>query len=958
MVNPPGGTVTFLFTDIEGSTRLSQEFPDSLHTALDRHHAILEKSITSNNGFVFDIVGDAFCCAFENTEDAVKSAVEIQTRLSEERWDKAVIKIRIGIHSGKAEWNGNTYMGYITLARSARVMSAAYGEQILISEDAFALLKNPHALRGNGDENISFRDLGERRLKDVIQPIRLYQITAQGLREDFPPLKTLDARANNLPIQLTSFIGRDSIIRELKDELKKSRLITIIGTGGNGKTRTALQTGAEIIDEFANGVFIAELAPITDESLIVQSVMNSLGIKEEAGKSPEEALVNYLKEKEMLIILDNCEHLIKSSAVLAEKILKNCSGIKIIATSREALNCRGELVYKLPALSVPDLSDKNSPEKLSQYESVRLFIERALMLRSDFRVTNENAPALAGICSRLDGIPLAIELAAARTKLLSVEKIHERLDDMFKLLSGGKRTDMPKQQTLKAMIDWSHNLLSEKEKTFWARLSIYSGGWTLESCEEICSDSVIEEAEILDLLAQLTEKSIVIYDESRERYKMLETIREYGKSKLMESGEYLKYTENHLKYFSSFAKQASFRGDEAKTRINKISPEHNNLIAAIESFTKGTQKELCAGIADSLRIFWEIKGDYSTGLRLMEILFADTEGISKKNLANLYLNYSSFSRSVGSYENSRKYGIKGMELNFETGEAMGKILSLQNMGNIEAVSGNFDEAEKYFEQGLALSRESDFISGIAFALNNIGNIWLLRGDYEKAERYLNESLEYHNKSGDKRNVCFALDSLGNMMKERGEFEKSREYLTKCLEISREIGDKSGIAFTCFNLAGLYFSMGEHEKAQMFNEESLKLRLEIGDKPGIAYSLNNIAMTLFIRKKYEQAEIYHKKSLKMRLELGDKHAILLSFESFLHLFEIKKNFISAARLLGVIDSSFKKLGLLKNIEETEALNNTKNNVKEMLGEEAFMKHYSEGLEMQTEITADMILNDEF
>ena len=481
----PSGNVTFLFTDIEGSTKLSQQFPEKLPAALDKHHSILTKAIESNNGFIFQIVGDAFHCAFGNSEDAVKTAVEIQTNMENEKWDEVVIRIRIGIHSGNAEWNGKDYMGYITLARTARVMSAAYGGQILVSNDAYESFKDNSDTVSEKD--FSFRDLGERRLKDVIQPIRLFQIVAKGLRLDFPPLITLDARPNNLPIQLTSFIGREKELKYLKDELKLNRLLTLTATGGAGKSRLSLQAGADLIDDFENGVWFVELAAVSDPDFLTAETINALGIKEESNKTPEETLTDHLEDKEILIILDNCEHLINACADLSERLLSSCPKLKIIATSREALNCAGEQTFKIPPLTHPDPKVYNTPEQLTQYESVRLFIERALTINSKFRVNNENAPALAEVCSRLDGIPLAIELAAARTKVLSVENIYERLDDRFNLLTGGKRTALPRQQTLRALIDWSYDQLSENEKILFQRLSVFTGGWSLTAAEEILS---------------------------------------------------------------------------------------------------------------------------------------------------------------------------------------------------------------------------------------------------------------------------------------------------------------------------------------------------------------------------------------------------------------------------------------------------------------------------------------
>ena len=343
----PSGTVTFLFTDIEGSTKLSQLFPEKLQASLDKHHSIMNNVIESNNGKVFEIVGDAFCCAFSEAEDAVNAAIEAQIKLSETEWNEVVIKVRMGIHSGKVEVINNKYSGYIILARSSRVMSAAYGEQILISEDTFRILES-------GKNDFAFRDLGERRLKDVIQPIRLYQVMANGIRGDFPPLKTLDARPNNLPVQLSSFIGREDEIREIKKLMKKSRIITLIGSGGSGKTRLALQISADLIDEFDHGVWLAELAPLTDDDQIQLTIMKALKIPGITDESHDEVIIEFIKNKKILIIFDNCEHLIHTSAVLSEKLLSSCPNLRIIATSREALKCSGEQIFKIPSLKIQD----------------------------------------------------------------------------------------------------------------------------------------------------------------------------------------------------------------------------------------------------------------------------------------------------------------------------------------------------------------------------------------------------------------------------------------------------------------------------------------------------------------------------------------------------------------------------------------------------------------------------
>jgi len=395
MNNIPDGNVTFLFTDIEGSTKLSQEFPDTLQSALNKHHSVLTNVLESNKGYVFEIVGDGFCCAFQNAEDAVRAAVTVQSDLANEKWDDATIKIRVGIHSGEAKWNGMQYLGYITLAKTARVMSAAYGEQILISEDTYRLLDNIHDKKtrsndsGNLNSLISFRDLGERRLKDVFHPVRLFQIIFPGLREEFPPLKTLDARPNNLPFQISGFIGRKNELKQIKNLLFQSRLVTLTGMGGTGKSRLALETGADMIDDFANGVWFVELAGLLNKSFLVHEIISAVGAQEVNKESPEDTLINFLKEKETLIILDNCEHIVSESARISEKLLTTCPKLKIIATSREAMKCYGEVVYKVPSLNIPDKKKTLTTEELINCESVKLFYIRAVSHKQNFSINDK-----------------------------------------------------------------------------------------------------------------------------------------------------------------------------------------------------------------------------------------------------------------------------------------------------------------------------------------------------------------------------------------------------------------------------------------------------------------------------------------------------------------------------------------------------------------------------------------
>lgn len=587
MNNLPSGTVTFLFTDIEGSTKLSQQHPDAMPVLLARHHEILNQSIQKHSGYVFQIVGDSFSAAFHSASGALNAALDAQRSLHNEAWSPAPIKVRMGIHTGTAQVNAdNQYSGYATLASTQRIMSAGHGGQILLSGATRELIRD--ALPAETE----LFDLGEKRLKDLLRPEHLYQLNASGLTTTFPPLKTLDSFPNNLPTQLTSFIGRENEIAELKQELDQHRLVTLTGSGGTGKTRLSLQVAADLLEKFDHGVWFIELAPLTDPDLIPQTILSAIGIIEQPGKTPLEVLKEYLHEKQMLIVLDNCEHLVSASAQVVNALLNAAPKLKIMASSREALGVKGEASYPVPSLSLPDLKHLPEFDQLSQYEAVRLFIDRALLVAPHFVVDKDNAPHIAQICYRLDGIPLAIELAVARIKMLSVEQISTRLGDRFRLLTGGARTALPRQQTLRALIDWSYDILTENERLLLRRLSVFAGGWTLEAAEEVCvgvERDTISPYDILDLLTQLVNKSLVVViaegsQSGETRYRMLETIRQYAREKLLEAGGSEVIRDRHLAYFVKLIEQAEpelYRSNQALW-LNKLDDELDNLRMALE----------------------------------------------------------------------------------------------------------------------------------------------------------------------------------------------------------------------------------------------------------------------------------------------------------------------------------------------------------------------------------------
>src|SRR6266498_2824347 len=607
----PTGTVTFLYTDIEGSTQLWKQHRQTMAAAHARHDQILREAIESNNGYVFQVVGDAFCAAFLTAADAVRAAVKSQMELDAENWGEAPIRVRMGIHTGKAEvQQDGFYSGFITLSHVQRLMSVAHGGQVLLSFTAQELVQDELP------EDVQLRDMGRRQLKDWSRPEHIFQLVISGLQADFPPLSTPESFPHNLPIQLTSFVGREHELVELKQLLSKTRLLTLTGPGGTGKTRLALQIAEELLPSFADGVWFAESAPLTDASFLPQTIAGIFGLRELPNMPILNIVTDYLRAKQLLLILDNCEHLIEACAKLSDHLLRACPQLKIIASSREALGIAGETAYRVPSLSLPDQAQVTR-EAVLGFESVQLFVERASAANPKFHLTDQNASDVAQICRRLDGIPLALELAAARIRVFSTEEIAARLDDRFRLLTGGSRTALERHQTLRALIDWSYELLSNDERRLFRHLSVFAGGWTFEAAEAVCPD-----LDVLNLLMQLVDKSLVMVDadaqERSTRYHLLDTIRQYASEKLLEVGESQPARARHVDFFLKFAEIAEphLNGSQELEWLSRLETEYDNLRAALEWAMKH-DIIIALRLGTALHLFWNSHSYQVEGRRLL-----------------------------------------------------------------------------------------------------------------------------------------------------------------------------------------------------------------------------------------------------------------------------------------------------------------------------------------------------
>jgi predicted ATPase/class 3 adenylate cyclase/Tfp pilus assembly protein PilF len=828
----PAGTVTFLLTDIEGSAGLWERDPRAMGPALARHDALLNAAIDRHGGTVVKSrgEGDSLFAVFQRATEAVAAAADIQESLGAESWPtSAPIRVRLALYTGEAELRDGDYYG-AAVNRCARLRDAAHGGQVLLSETTQSLVSDGLPAR------LGLKDLGSHRLRGLKRPARVWQLVHSSLPADFPSLRTLDNLPNNLPRQLTSFVGRTKEIAEVKRLLGVTALLTLVGSGGCGKTRLALQAGADLLQEYADGVWLVELAPLSDPMLVPQAVATALGVKEEAERALLQTLIEYLRPRRLLLLLDNSEHLLAACASLAEALLRACPQLRMLATSREGLGIAGETTYRVPSLSSPHPNDAASPESLSQYEAVRLFIDRATAVQPGFSVTNRNAPALAQLCYRLDGIPLAIELAAARVRAIPVEQIASRLDDRFRLLTGGSRTALPRQQTLRALVDWSYDLLADPERALLMRLSMFAGGWTLEAAERVCAGGVVEEWEVLDILTSLVDKSLVLYDGMvpDARYHLTETVRQYAREKVIGESQSHTFHQQHRDYFLSLAEEAreELLGREQGEWLQRLETEHDNMRVAFE---------FCAGDPDSgglgLRLsgslwkFWEIRGFYVEGRERCRIVLAHpgAQALGRDRAAALnaagWLAYRQ-----NDYVAARKLLEESVQISRGLNDAAALGGSLRGLGVVVADLHDFGLSRELLEEAVRLCRELGDRRGEAMSLNNLGAVIEIQGDHEAARSYYERARGLIAAVDDRTGLAITLGNLGRIACRQGDLPQARAFLTEALVLDRALRDRRLVASDLQALAGVEVAEAQHERAAWLLGAGAALCEQIGAPP--------------------------------------------------------------------------------------------------------------------------------
>ncbi len=836
LTTPPTGTVTFLFTDIEGSTKFWEQNPTAMSPARARHDVLLRDAIETSGGYVFKTVGDGFCAAFPTVPEALQAAHAAQIALANEIWEtETAIRVRMALHTGAAEEQDGDYFGP-PLNRVARLMGAGHGGQILLSAATQELTHDTLPA------SASLLDLGSHRLRDLGRPETVFQLLHPSLPADFPPLRSLDNPdlPNNLPQQVTSFVGRETQVAEVKGLLNRTRLLTLTGSGGSGKTRLSLQVAADLLDGAGDGVWLVELAALSDPAIVPQAVANVLGIKEEPGKGLQQTLVAALNAKRLLIVLDNCEHLIAACASLAADLLRGCPNVHILASSREALNVAGEQTYRVPSLSLPDPKKTQTVESLSLFEAVRLFIERAQAVQPSFAVTNGNVPAVAQVCWRLDGIPLALELAAARVRSLPVEQINTRLDQRFRLLTGGSRNALPRQQTLQALIDWSYDLLTAEEKMALCRLAVFAGGWTVEVAERVITGEGlegegIEDFEVLDLLTSLVDKSLVVYEEQGNgaaRYRLLESVRQYGQERLAETGAGAEMGRRHRDYFLQ-------QVERSKSDLEWLKAERDNLRAAL-TFSLEAQEgaEAAQRLGIAMFDYWLKTGELAEGRAWLErVLEKEGESGSPKRMQTLHATAFLAMQQAG-FIRAEALARELLSLAKQLGDERWQCIGLAILGH---VCNDLKEAQGFIEQELAIQRHSGYEVGIANALSQLGLCLLKQGEPRLARLILEEAMALAKKTGSSGTIKEVRGWMALLSRAEGDWEAARTYWEEELASERERNEN--VAFLLRDLGAVYIALGDLNVARAMISESVPEFELIGNPFGLIRCLEGLAQII-------------------------------------------------------------------------------------------------------------------
>jgi predicted ATPase/class 3 adenylate cyclase len=856
---------TFLFTDIEGSSKLWEHEPEKMKVALRRHHEILQNSIESNGGDVFQIVGDAFCAAFPTVLYAISSAVTAQQELHREHWDLPFpIRVRMGIHIGEAERTPtNDYASNPTLNRVARILNAAHGGQVVLS------LVTKDLIKDSLPANAELRDMGEHYLKNLMYPEHLFQLNIMGLPSEFPPLNTLTHR-HNLPVQVTSFIARVREIALVHEYLSRAdiRLITLMGPPGIGKTRLSIEAARASLQEFPDGVFFVALAPLDNPESIPSAIIQALGYMESGEDAPEDQLKESIGQKQMLIVLDNCEHLIEEIASIASRLLSACSRLKMLATSRESFRIPGEWLYPVPAFDIPKERDIIDLNNASDFPALVLFAERARAVRPDFRLTAENIQTIAAICAHLDGLPLVIELIAARMRLMSPQALLERLSAHFVLTADGMRAPSERQKTLWNAIDWSYKLLPAEEQKLFAYLSVFSGGFTLMDAEAIFAHTVTEKS-VPELLALLLDKSLIrrVASESNEdRYEMLVTIQEYARERLGQSGEETEIRNWHLEYFGELARQARphLRSAEQLAWLDRLDLEYDNIRAALSWAQACGSIVTGLNLATDLEMFWIYRTYLREPCLALEDLLAASASTDPLHIL------------------SRGHVVAGLLQLF--------------LGNMDVAHAHAKQAER-----LCLQLGQAYIADLADARNLMVPTGVdIMGDPVRSRQAFEQNLKLFQEADDRWQIAHTLYSIGERLRESGDFTGARQAFEQSLGLFQDCGDHFRVVHQKGQLAAIAFEEGNYAEARFRLEEVISFRRQVRFNIQMEIDLYKLGMIAIREGDYTRAKGWFSECLLFNQQTSVNNLIAECLIGLAGIAVTEKRFARAVQITGAVE----------------------------------------------------------
>jgi predicted ATPase/class 3 adenylate cyclase len=874
--------LTFLFTDLEDSTQLWEQHGDEMNPVLSQHDAILTQIITEHNGKIVKSTGDGFHAVFESANDGAIAAFEGQRKLNALKWSEngMKIKVRMGLHTGESEERAGDFYG-TTVNRAARVMDIAHGGQILLSELTASMTKN------SLPDQVFLVDQGQHRLKGLAALEHVYQLSSPDLENDFPPLKSLASFKHNLPRQLTSFVGREKELAEVQRLLSDTRLLTLLGPGGTGKTRLMLQAAEEVIQNYPDGVWLVELATLTNPNKIPDRVAAAINVQEQPGRSIKVTLHDYLRQKDMLLLLDNVEHLVRESAEFVEGLFTYCPNLSILVTGREALFIPGETTLQIPSLSLPNTHGTLPLDEIKESEGVQLFLERSRAVRPDFEVTDQNAATIADIVKRLDGIPLALELAAARMRMLTVEQIAERLNDRFRLLTGGHRTALPRQQTLQALIDWSWNLLDEDEHVLLRRLSVFSGGWNIDAAQIITGFEPLDDFAVFDLMEQLINKSVVNVDypsEGKARYNLLESIRQYARDKLFEVGEGEELRNRHVDYYVNFAQDAepNLRSSSMVSWVKKIEDELNNLRTAM-TWTLDTNPVLALRLSGSL-LYWpgqwiqisEAKSWLLPAVERTRDLLEENKNDSLsedfiKGLVALATTYSFFSDHIPAL----RYIEEALQLSEKTGHLRHFVYCV-SMKTIIFANGagsyNTPEWIEKIKTALKIASEQNFEFELAQMNFIMAGIHIAQGNFEKAMYHFDSAQEMTKRINNPYRNGEILRFRAMIAYLKGNYQGAENDIRKAIEYFRAINYQRFILISQSDLAHFLRRQGRVDEAVEIYRDTLPRWQEHSNLPALAHQLECFAFIGVIQGKHEFAARLIGKAKTLRASMSAETTI--------------------------------------------------------------------------------------